>query len=530
MDSNPTSRADWIAMAALGLAGLTLGVLMAFFVTERIPHLEDEITYLFQARTFARGALAAPPPPDNSAFFTPFVVIINGNWLGKYPIGWPLILSLGERFGAGWLVNPVLGGLLGMLVYALGRDLYGRQVGILGGIMAITSPFFLIQSSTYMSHNAAAVLFMLFVWAWFRLQGRIRDGAPTTGYALLAGAALGAMVITRALSSAGAAAPFILASLVQVLRRPRQMGRVLKAYLPLAAATLLIAALQPAYLYVTTGSPTTNLYQVVWPYDRLGWGEGISPDGIHTLKISWMNARRDVALWSSELYGVPSASWMPLLAGLVLGMLAEPRDRRWRPVLLAAPFVTLVLAHMAYWVGAEVYGPRYYYEAHGTLAVLAGLGLREIVALADRVLPGRVPEEGSDDEADALHLPPEVESLALAVLIVAISAAVYLPQRLDDWHGMYDITRRPVEQVQAIAADGPLLVFVEGPHWVQYAPLFFFNSPWLDGPVVAAHLAESDEANQATIATFPGREVWYYWVDGVLTQERPPERPDEADG
>lgn len=528
MDSHPTSRADWIAMAALAIAGLTLGVLMVFLVTERVPHLEDEITYLFQARTFARGALAAPSPPDTHAFFTPFVVIINGNWLGKYPIGWPLILSLGERFGAGWLINPILGGLLGALVYMLGRDLYGRQVGILGGIMAVTSPFFLIQSSTYMSHNAAAVLFVLFVWAWFRLQARIRDGAPTMGYALLAGTALGVMVITRSLSSAGAAAPFIIASLVQVLRRPRQMWPALKAYLPLAGVTLLIAALQPAYLWVTTGSPTTNLYQVVWPYDRLGWGEGISPDGIHTLKISWTNAKRDVKLWASELYGLPSVSWLPLLAGLVLGTISEPRARRWRPALLAAPFVTLVLVHMAYWVGAEVYGPRYYYEAHGTLAVLAGLGLWEAVRLADRLLPRRTPAEGAKAEADALHLPEGTAAYALVVLMVAISGTLYLPDRLNDWHGMYEITREPVRQVQAVADDTPLLVFVEGPHWVQYGPLFYFNSPWLDGPVVAAHLG-SEETNQKVIETFTGREVWYYWVDGVLSQEPPPERPDEED-
>jgi hypothetical protein len=129
-------------------------------------------------------------------------------------------------------------------------------------------------------------------------------------------------------------------------------------------------------------------------------------------------------------------------------------------------------------------------------------------------------------EADALHLPEGLPAYALVVLLVAISGTFYLPERLNDWHGMYDITREPVRQVQSVAGDAPLLVFVEGSHWVQYGPLFYFNSPWLDGPVVVAHLG-LEETNQKVIETFSGREVWYYWVDEVLTTAPPPERPPE---
>ncbi|MEO0565884.1 MAG: hypothetical protein AAF125_27490, partial [Chloroflexota bacterium] len=79
------------------IAPLTL-VFVTFFMTayfsrtvfERLPHLEDEIAYLYQARVFARGEVTAPAPKPERAFWQPFVLHRDGNAFSKYPPGWSL--------------------------------------------------------------------------------------------------------------------------------------------------------------------------------------------------------------------------------------------------------------------------------------------------------------------------------------------------------------------------------------------------------------------------------------------------------
>jgi len=47
---------------------------LSAFAFERLPHLEDEVAYLFQARTMAMGRLTVPSPAQPDSFWTPFVL------------------------------------------------------------------------------------------------------------------------------------------------------------------------------------------------------------------------------------------------------------------------------------------------------------------------------------------------------------------------------------------------------------------------------------------------------------------------
>src|SRR5205823_14948057 len=79
---------------------------------QRIPHVPDELAYIFEARLLASGHLAAPPPPVEAAFqwSNPQPVAVNhGKWATIYPIGHPLALAVGIKLGAMWLVTPFLG-------------------------------------------------------------------------------------------------------------------------------------------------------------------------------------------------------------------------------------------------------------------------------------------------------------------------------------------------------------------------------------------------------------------------------------
>ena len=52
-----------------------------------MPHLEDEIAYVWQAQALAGGAIKLPSPPEPKSFLVPFVVDYDGFRFGKYPPG-----------------------------------------------------------------------------------------------------------------------------------------------------------------------------------------------------------------------------------------------------------------------------------------------------------------------------------------------------------------------------------------------------------------------------------------------------------
>ncbi len=507
----------------LALAGLALvaAVAMTFLVTERVPHLEDEIAYLFQARTYARGKLWAPPPPLKRVFFTPFVLTIHDKQVGKYPFGWPLMLALGERVGAGWLVNPILGAVTVILTYALGRDLYNRRTGTIAGLLALTSPFFLIQSSTYMSHAAACLWATLLAWALLRVDVARDAGRRRQGWAALAGFSVGMLALTRPLTALGIGVPFVVWLGIRALRRPRDLWSMAQTYWPLALLALTMIALQPLYLYVVTGNPSTNLYTFVWDYDRIGFGPGIGPHTGHTLRQGLLTAAQGLKLWSSELFGWPYMSWIPLLLGLVAGFRGAAQGRQVWPILFLAPFLSLVTVHIAYWVGAQVYGPRYYYEAHAGLCILAALGLQEGIRVAKCLWTWlrKHAQAGLPTPLGnrcACHSNIWLTS-GLLIGLIAVNVSLYLPDRLSDWHGMYNITAEPVVQLERLRQSDSVVVFVRGEHWIDYAPFFAMNSPWLDSSTVAAHDLGLNYVH-AVMSLYPEREVWFY-NNGLFSKE-----------
>src|SRR5512134_2040424 len=137
---NPAST-RWIDRLALGLS--LLAVLAAWLVTTRIyegvPHLEDEVAYVWQARVMAGGHLTLPVTEYSNEFLVPFVVKYNGQRFGKYPPGWPALLAIGIKAGLRDWVNPLLAGMGIWLIYRLGQRLYNTLVGLLAAGLTLTS-------------------------------------------------------------------------------------------------------------------------------------------------------------------------------------------------------------------------------------------------------------------------------------------------------------------------------------------------------------------------------------------------------
>jgi 4-amino-4-deoxy-L-arabinose transferase-like glycosyltransferase len=283
-------------MAALSFA---LAVLFSRTVFERLPHLEDELAYLYQARVFASGHLTVDTPSPSLAYWQPFVVDYDGQRFGKYSPGWPATLAVGEALGAAWLINAWLAALTVALVYRLAREIYCAEAGAVAAVLVAFSPAALLLNASLMGHTSAlffTTLFLMAIWRFEREQFRLR-------WAALAGLALGMVLINRPLTAVGVAIPFagwyafrLLASLFQ--RRYRAaVGIALMGVLVVGVGLAI-----PAFNAAATGDPARNLYTLVWDYDHVGFGECCGRN-VHRLEKALIHTRYDLSLSAVDLFG-----------------------------------------------------------------------------------------------------------------------------------------------------------------------------------------------------------------------------------
>src|SRR5258708_9218695 len=211
-----------IAVILMAFFALAAGVVINRTVFERLPHLEDEFGYLYQAKIFAGGhAYAVRDPEDPVAqFWQPFVIQPETQSdgvlkrFGKYTPGWPLLLTFGVLLGTPWLINPMLAMLSVALVYRLGREIFQESVGVVSAALLAISPMALLLDATLMSHVPAMFMAIVFVYGYWRMT---RAGKGRYRWAVLSGLALGLMLSTRPLSAAAIAVPVVLHALAQLI-------------------------------------------------------------------------------------------------------------------------------------------------------------------------------------------------------------------------------------------------------------------------------------------------------------------------
>jgi len=328
-DLTTTWTRRWHQWLALGL--VLFSFFMALFVNrtvfERLPHLEDELAYIFQARIFARGDVVVASPEPRRAFWQPFVVDYEpqGTRFGKYSPGWPALLAIGVLLGQMSFVNAAAAALNVALVYRLGREVFNPDVGVIAAALMAFSPMALLLNASLMGHTTALCCFTLFMYAYWRLS-RPRS-RHRLRWAALAGLALGLLIVNRPLTAVGVTLPFVLWSGLRVLRAaldgwrsaPEKLLPTLQPLLLLAAIALLMSSALPLFNYAATGDPTQNLYTLVWPYDRVGFGECCGRSG-HTIVKGILHTRYDLSLTAADLFG-----WQ---AGLITPQLVEHLQTR----------------------------------------------------------------------------------------------------------------------------------------------------------------------------------------------------------
>jgi hypothetical protein len=308
---------------------------------------------------------------------------------------------------------------------------------------------------------------------------------------------LGGLAITRPLTAVGVAAPFAVHGLFLLIWGDRKVRLQLVAFSGIVAA---IASLQLLWQYAASGDPFLNLYTLWWEYDKVGFGPGFGRYG-HTLDLAFLNTR--FSLWSgrSDLFGWGRFSWI----FLPFGIWAVVKRRNWGGLLVGSVFFSLVVTYLFYWVGAWLFGPRYYYEGLYSLTLLtaAGVGFLAGWPLA------------SDERRRTQKGPARLRPLgvtAVVALLISLNLIFYIPPRLGGMFSLYGIDRGRLAPFTLAAEQGltPALIIVHPDHWTEYGTLLSLQSPGLDSPFIFT-LSRSPNADRALAETFSDRQVFHYY-------------------
>lgn len=493
------SRADKIALVIS-----LISIFVTYFVTQRyfeaMPHLEDEVAYVWQAETIARGQLTVPSPPESDSFLVPFVVDYQGLRFGKYPLGWPALLGIAVRFGFRSWINPLLAGLAVWLTYRLGKKLMGEMVGLLAAVLTLTSPFFLLNSGSLLSHPFGLVLSAAFALAWID-SFYDKNSQPRILTTLVAGLCLGVLALTRPLTAVAVAFPFGIHGIILLIRGD---WRIRRHVIALGILAGVIASTTLLWQYAVTGNPLLNPYTLWWPYDRIGFGPGIGRvTGGHNLHVARINTRFSLRVGYSDLFGWGTFSWI----FLPFGLLAVILRRSWRALLVGSVFPTLVIFYLAYWVGAWLFGPRYYYEGLYSLTIFSAIGIAWLAGW-----PLQVGEYWPRFPGWKRIRPLLITALVL--LLVAGNLFFYTPTRLQGMRGLYQMSRANLAPFQTEEAQEltPALIIVHPKRWMNYGVLLELSNPFLDTPFIFVY-SRGPRPDRDVATYFPDRTVYHYYPD-----------------
>ncbi len=503
-----------VVVAATFLA-FSAAIVITIDILERIPHVQDSITYLFQAQTLAKGHLWAPAPPLPEFFQQEFLMVENGRWYGKYTPGFPLILALGVLIDAPWIVNPLLATLSIPLIYALGKALYGRSVGSIAVILAVVSPFFLFMSASMMAHSAELFWITLFMLSWVKVlkqNGRRR-------WVWITGIALGKALLTRQLTAVALGLPFVTLILLRQVQttKGRNWLRLITKTGQLAVLSSIFLLLLLGYQLAVTGDPFQDPRLEYWEYDRLGFSpkvgmgyntfnlvenEGVEtiqwfmdssqPPRGHTPARGLYNTERNMASLAIHLFG-----WPPIFS-LAFIWLAFWRPH-WIDGLLLGTAAALIGAYVFYWADGIMYGPRYFYAALPLFLILTARGIQTM-------------REGLDGMAGAgTHGADAV--IVLIFLLVLGNLVLYMPATLEEYRDYNFVSGKRLLQVQKNIHE-KALVFIQNddPDWWGYGNFFIGNTPWLDNEIIFARDL-GDEQNGRLQTHYPQHQVYRWDAD-----------------
>jgi len=468
--------------------------LVCFFGFERVPHVEDELVYLFQSKYLLLGQLSAPPPIEPEAFQFYLLQVADDKWYTITLPGWPLVLALGSALDVAWLVNPFLAGLSILLAHSLTKQLLDRTSANIIILLMACSPWLIATSASLMNHTLTLVL-TLATWLAFINAKR----KHSVCLALTAGLFAGFMVLVRPLD--GLIMGLLTGFWSLTLLKQSRGWLLVFSY---SLGCILIGGLVLPFNEHITGDPLlmpqNDYINQLWGEgkNRLGFGDDIGPPTLwgsldlyrgHNLKEALINTQQSSYMTNFELLGWGIGSLILAFILLVWGKL-----RRIETYMLI--FVLAIIAcYSLYWFSGSFYiGPRYWFMIFFPLIVLSAGGVRVLTKSinANAILPGFD------------------RRLVITLLILClVTVLAFIPWRAGTRYYEYRDYHDAYRQLLSKQELSNSLLFIRSQKEEDFASAFIFTEPdFAPGSPVFAYDLGLD-SNLAIASQMQQRPIYY---------------------
>ncbi len=471
------ARKYWKIAVVAGLGFILAGL---YLVNQKVLHAfmnsADEHSCLFLAESFRMGRWWIESHPLSEFFNVVHVGNRDGKWFSVYPPGWPLLMALGIQWNVLDWMNPVLTITALFFIFKTGSKVYGFSASLLGVILWVVTPYFAFTGASYFSHSTCLLTISIFSYAFVK-WGEARDPKVKIIWAAILALAVGYGLMTRYLTMAAFAAPFLLYRFWPVLRRREKWGADHSVIVGILAAAMLLIYYQN---YMVTGKfyKAPNRYDKSW--EKLGFSDEYSIlDGL-------------IFLLARSFYLM---DWTPpVILILFLASLLRRREQTVTQALFRYAYFYPVIAYFFYFSwGGNQYGPRYYYE--GFPFLLLALGDAAVQLWRDGTVQFR--------------------KWMIAIFMVTIGVSAYQFTK----HGTYfeeaSRQRKALYKLAEDTLDKPSIVFIRGflgQRLVMSQDDAIRNKPSLNEKVLYAR-DMGTEKNRALQDYYPEREHYIGYFD-----------------
>ncbi|MBN1687776.1 MAG: glycosyltransferase family 39 protein [Candidatus Omnitrophica bacterium] len=258
---------QWLLIALFIVVATTAVAFYAHNSSRFTPSIHDELSYLFQARTFLAGRFTNPVHPEK-LFFDQYHVINEGSYTSKYFPGTALTMLPAVALGQPYAAGIILYGLQLLLVFLIGQSLFGRQAAWLGMILTSFSPQIVLQTCFLLSHLPCAFYLLLFFYGFIRSQ----KNNPTI-WILISGAGWTLAFLTRPLTAVSFAFPIAMIVLHQTLRRkiPKPKKTLLLWAIPILFALICYFSYNKTVTGNWLKTPFESYAEIHAPFHRYGF-------------------------------------------------------------------------------------------------------------------------------------------------------------------------------------------------------------------------------------------------------------------
>lgn len=481
-----SGRSAWRIVCIAAVFTVVACGAMAVLTFHGIPHVPDEVAYLFQARTYAQGRAYFDPPPTPELFRQFLIMTHGGKWFSVFPPGWPLVLALGVLAGVPWIVNPVLSGIGVLLVYAVVKRVHRSSTALAAALLLATSPLYVTVGATYMAHPLSIVCGLLALLSVLELR---TDAGMR--WAVIGGLALGLLFLARPVEAVSVGVVVLALCFGAFGGRVRAPAFAVAAVVSSAIGSLFLvnnkiltgdALRDPVQMFFDlTFYPGSNSLGFGPTKGNFGWANDILPG--HSPLEAAIHLNLNLSIIDTELFG-----WLGG-ALVFVAMLALGRRERgsWLWIWL---IIAVVAPTTLYWYSGADLGPRYWYQALVPFAALTALGIR---SLAD----GIGTEYG------------QVASVALVLALVGF-LQITVWRGTDKYQRYRGVSSDVGRIIKANAMQNGLIFVKNGSSpndYADYASAFLWGGvPLGRGPVVARF---GDSLAMAELhARFPSRKRW----------------------